>query len=130
MTMATPERPDPRCVRCGHRRSDHSALGVIAQDGARLFCLPQYPAPGVSCGCSGFHDGNPDPVEQWAKDLYLATETRADHWNAQLLRLIMKSDPEHLARLRIAFPVAVRAVEEWKAAPTSMDFFRAYGVKR
>lgn len=69
-----------------------------------------------------------DRPEDWARDIFLATQRNATHWNAHLVRLILKSDFEHLARLREAFPTAVRMVEEWNATGTEGDFYRAWGV--
>ena len=69
----------------------------------------------------------PDRAE-WAKDLFLAFECHADHFDAELLRLIHKADPGHRLLLARGFPIAVSIHDEWNSAPVQKDFFQFYGV--
>jgi hypothetical protein len=42
-----------------------------------------------------------------------------DWWSAQFVRLIAKSDTERRARLRLAFPEHVEAVEDYLGLPST-----------
>lgn len=53
-----------------------------------------------------------------ARDLFLAFETRADHFNAHLYKLIHKADGPNRFRIGLGFPEEVAAFGEWYEAPT------------
>lgn len=52
------------------------------------------------------------PVQHVA-DLALILGGSDDSWTGDFLRLVAKSDPEHRAKLRAAFPLEVRLWERW-----------------
>ena len=63
-----------------------------------------------------------------ARDLYLAFHhsRTADHFNAQLFRLMHKADPGNLVRLGIGFPLEAAVFNEWYGAPNEAAFFDRY----
>jgi hypothetical protein len=69
--------------------------------------------------------------EQAALDLYLTYETQhADHFTAQLFRLIAKGDGSRRRLLAKGFPMEVEAYEEWMITPTPQMFYDKYDVKK
>jgi hypothetical protein len=69
--------------------------------------------------------------EQAALDLYLTYETQhADHFTAQLFRLIAKGDGSRRRLLARGFPMEVEAYEEWMLTPTTQEFYDKYDVKK
>lgn len=62
-------------------------------------------------------------VRQWAKDMFLAYDCGHDFFNAQLLKLIGKSDGFNRPKLASVFPLAVMAYELWHASETPKKFF-------
>jgi hypothetical protein len=55
-----------------------------------------------------------DEVVETFHDLALFLGGSEDSWTGQLLRLIGKSDQEHQAALREAFPLTVQAFLTWR----------------
>lgn len=48
---------------------------------------------------------------------WVLADRHADHWTADLLRLMAKSDPGHARQLETAFPREAAALKEWNDAP-------------
>lgn len=70
------------------------------------------------------------PQEQAALDLYLTYETaHADHFTAQLFRLIAKGDGGRRRKLARGFPLEVEMYEEWMLTSTTKEFYDKYDVK-
>ena len=63
-----------------------------------------------------------------ACDLYLAFETDADHFTAQLFRLMHKADEMNKGLLGKGFPVALNIFREWEDAPSPRAFFVRYNL--
>lgn len=72
-----------------------------------------------------------DPTETeraLARDLYLAFEHRADHFNGHLFRLLHKADNANFLRLAMGFPLEAALYQQWRDAPTETAFYVAYRV--
>jgi hypothetical protein len=63
-----------------------------------------------------------------ARDLYLAFHHSADHFTAQLFRLMHKADAQNFELLKRGFPVACDAYRLWREAPTEKRFFEYFNV--
>jgi hypothetical protein len=109
---------------------DGDPVTHVAEDGFEFTLLPEH----VTCSkCRDLHrlpDPPPPPPDrcQAALDLYLAFHTQADHFNAQLFKLIAKSVGLKRAALRGAFPLEVSVFEEWHDTPVEKDFFKKYDI--
>ena len=63
-----------KCKKCGHPKKYHTHPDhpVVGNDeysytyGMKLWCLPEYPYKGGSCGCDGFVDPRPLSLKQKA----------------------------------------------------------------
>lgn len=67
--------------------------------------------------------------KQLAYDLYLTYETgRADHFTADLFRLINKADALNKLRLASGYPDHVAILKEYHETEHAEDFYRKYGV--
>lgn len=67
--------------------------------------------------------------KQLAYDLYLTYETgRADHFTADLFRLINKADAINKFRLGAGYPDHVAILKEYHATEHAEDFYRKYQV--
>lgn len=52
----------------------------------------------------------------------------ADSFGSKLFDLISKADISNRERIRLGFPRAVEAWEEWQAAPNSEAYFKRYDI--
>ena len=65
--------------------------------------------------------------ERAALDLYVTFEkAHADHFTAQLYRLIAKADGGNRRRLEIAYPLHVAMYREWMLTPDRHTFYGKY----
>jgi len=66
--------------------------------------------------------------EDAVKELYYSLyATNPTNFHAVLYRLIGKADGQNKARLRLAYPLEVKAFDDWQASENPADFFRQYG---
>ena len=67
--------------------------------------------------------------EQAALDIFLVYECSGhDHFTAQLIRLIAKSDSSNRRKIAHSFPTVVSMWEEWYESPTPEEFYKHYNV--
>ena len=60
--------------------------------------------------------------------MFLRDSKRANtNFTNILFELIFKSDPNNLSRIGAGFPIEVKVVEDWRAAPQENQFFKEWG---
>jgi len=70
-----------------------------------------------------------DEFANWRRNLNVHNRSGSKCFSEMLFDLINKADPGNLSALRRAFGMEVAVFEEWRNAPTEIEFYKKFNFQ-